>query len=144
MPILAGSASSKMSRMLAQAESWHNEFGNLLVQSGVSAAPLTMDCPNHLVTLEEINDAMESAASNVSLDLDEAVALKDLGEWIQQWHYQVLVAALMRSRLVGKGKCQCNRYSVDDLISLIDKANTLPIKMEGDVKKLREYVCFKI
>jgi hypothetical protein len=37
------------------------------------------------VTLEEINDAMESAASNVSLDLDEALALKDLGEWIQQW-----------------------------------------------------------
>jgi acid phosphatase class B len=68
-----------------QAESWHNEFGNLLVQSGISTAPLTTDCSNHLVTLEEINDAMESAASNVSLDLDEALALKDLGEWIQQW-----------------------------------------------------------
>jgi hypothetical protein len=80
-----GSASGEMSRILAQAESWHDEFGNLLVRSGVSAAPLTMDCPNRLVTLEEINDAMESAASNVSFDLDEALALKDLEERIQQW-----------------------------------------------------------
>jgi hypothetical protein len=75
-----GSASGKMSRIVAQAESWHDEFGNLFVQSGVSTAPLTMDCPNCVVMLEEINDAMESAASNVSLDLDEALVLKDLGE----------------------------------------------------------------
>jgi hypothetical protein len=80
-----GSAASEMSRILAQAVSWHDEFGNLLVQSGASAALLTTDCPNHLVTLEEIKDAMESAASNLSLDLDKALTLKDLGEWIQQW-----------------------------------------------------------
>jgi hypothetical protein len=137
------SASGKMSRILAQAESWHDEFGNLLVRSGVSAAPLTTDCPNRLVTLEEVNDAVESAASNVSLDLDEALALKDLGERIQRWQDRVLVAAPMRSRRVGKGKRQCNRYSVDDLISLIDEANTLPIQTEEDVERLREHVCFK-
>jgi hypothetical protein len=46
----------------------------------------------------------------------------------------------MRSRRVGKGKRQCNRYSVENLISLIiDKANTLLIQMEEDV----EHVCFK-
>ena len=70
---------------MTQAESWHDEFGNILVQSGVSTAPLTTDCPNCLVTLEKINEAVESAASNVSLDLDEGLARKDLGEWIQQW-----------------------------------------------------------
>jgi hypothetical protein len=59
--------------------------------------------------------------------LDEALELKDLGEWIQQWQDQVLVAAPTRTRQVGKGKRQCNMYSVDDLISLFDKANTLPI-----------------
>jgi hypothetical protein len=78
-----GSTSSKMSRILAQVQSWHDDFGNLLVRRGVSTAPLTMDCPNHLVTLEEINDAVESTASNLSLDLDKALAQKDLGEWIQ-------------------------------------------------------------
>jgi hypothetical protein len=34
-------------------------------------------------------------------------------------------------------------YSVDDLISLLDKANTLSIEMEEDVEWLREHVCFK-
>jgi hypothetical protein len=32
---------------------------------------------------------------------------------------------------------------VDDLTSLIDKANTLLIQMEEDVERLTEHVCFK-
>jgi hypothetical protein len=141
-----GSASGKMSRILGQAESWHEEFGDLLVRSGVSAAPLTTttttttDCPNRLVvTLEEINAAVESAASNVSLDLEEALALKDLGDRIQNWQDRVMVAAPTRSKRVGKRKRQCNsKYSVDDLISLIDEASTLSIQTEEDVERLRE------
>jgi hypothetical protein len=135
-----GRASRKMSRILGQAESWHGEFGDLLVRSGVSAAanePSSTVRPNGLVTLEEINAAAESAASNVSLDLDKALALKNLGERIQKWQDQVLVAALTRSKRVGKGKRRHTRFSVDDLRSLIDEAQTLPIKTDEHVQRLR-------
>ena len=130
-----------MSRILGQAKSWHEEFCDLLVRSGVSAAakePSSTDCPKGLVTMEEINAAIESAASNVSLDLDEALVLKGLGERIQKWQDQVSVAASMRSMRVSKGKRQHNKFSVDDLRSLIHEAQTLPIKMEEDVQRLNQ------
>ena len=100
--------------------------------------PSSTDCPKGLVTMEEINAAIESAASNVSLDLDEALVLKGLGERIQKWQDQVLVAAPTRSMRVGKGKRQHNKFSVDALRSLIHEAQTLPIKMEEDVQRLNQ------
>lgn len=130
-----------MSRILGQAESWHEEFGDLLVRSGLSTTanePLSTACPKGLVTLEEINAAVETAASKVSLDLDEALALKDLGERIQKWQDRALMAAPTRSKRVGKGKRQYTRFSVDDLISLIDEAPSLPIKTDEDVQRLRQ------
>ena len=134
-----GSASGKMVRILGQAESWQEDFADLLARSGVCIpdAPTSSAGSKYLVTLEEINCAVEDAASNVSLDLEEARALEDLGERIQKWQERVVVAAPTRSKRAGKGKHRQIRCSVDDLISLISEASSLPIQTDEDVERLK-------
>ena len=129
-----------MSRILGQAETWYEEFGDLVSRCGIAASmpPPSRDASISLATLEEIKAAVESAESNISLDLDEARALRTLGERIQKWQDRVVMAAPKRSKRVGKGKRQETRYTAADLISLIDESSTLPINTEEDAGRLRQ------
>lgn len=129
-----------MTRILGQAETWYEEFGDLLLRCGIAvpSTPPQTQAPNRLATSEEVKAAVDSAESNVSLDLDEARALRVLGERIQKWQDEVALAAPKRSKRVGKGKREDSRYTVDDLIALIDESTRLPIKTDDDAERLRQ------
>lgn len=136
-----GPSSGKMARILGQAETWYEEFGDLLSRCGITASVAsasTDTTPARLAAPEEVKAAVESAESNVSLDLDEARALRDLRERILKWQERVAMACPKRSKRVGKGKREEERYTVDDLLSLIDESTSLPIKTDEDVERLRQ------
>jgi len=135
-----GTASGKVSRILGQAETWYEEFGDLLARCGITAsiAAASIVTPTGFATLEEVKAAVESAESNISLDLKEARALRELWERIQKWQDRVLLAAPKRSKRVGKGKREEARYTVDDLISLIDESSALPIKTDEDTARMSQ------
>ena len=137
-----GIASGKMSRMLGQAETWYEEYRDLLLRCRIpiSIALASTEKPTGLATPEEINAAAESAEANVSLDLDEARSLRELRERIQTWQERVLEAAPKRSKRTGKGKYQDSRCTVDDLKSLIEESSSLPIKTDEDTERLRQQV----
>lgn len=139
-----GPSAGKMARILGQADTWYEEFGDLLRRCGVpdSLAPVangTVATPTGLATPEEVKAAVENAESNISLDLNEARALRELGERIQKWQESVTMAAPKRSkRVIGKGGREESRYTVNDLLKLIDESTTLPVNTDEDVERLRQ------
>lgn len=95
----------------------------------------TGNSPISFVELSELRTAVESAASDVSLDLDEAVALKDLMEKVEKWFDRVTIAAPKRSK--RQGRTMRPKYTVDDLVALIEEASSLPVNTEEEVKRLQ-------
>jgi len=128
-----GTATSKISRILIQAESWFSEHQTLLVQCNIIT---TQSPPPHrFVAMSDMTQAVESAYSDVSLDLDEAVQLKELTEKTSTWFERVSNvsnAAAKKSKRAGRGP----RLTVTDLNNLIEEAKTLPVETEQEVKHL--------
>lgn len=115
-----GTAITKLSRISAQADAWYLKYTSVIVRSGLSKEE---ESPFGLVTLVEMNEAVAAAAKDVSLDLEEALAIKDLAKRAQQWMDKVILAAPKRTKRKGIK----NRFTIDDLLQLIEEAKALPI-----------------
>jgi len=141
IPANVGSTVAKMSKVLEQAEVWYKSNESLLeranaVKNGDTAASLGQS-----ITLSELEDAVSSAASNISVDLEEALALQKIAERIQRWTERAGNAApIKRSKRVGKGRwpCKASRFRVEDLENLIDEAKYLPIPTNEIVERLKK------
>jgi hypothetical protein len=132
-----GSISKKMSKILAQAEAWYEQASSLLVRCGLleSNGP---DAAGTSVTLDEIVAAVETAEADVSIGLEEARKLEELLSKIRVWNERVEDAAPKRNKRVGKGSkySKVARYSVSDVVDLIDESKHLPIRTDEEVDRL--------
>ena len=75
-----GNATSKVARILAQAETWYKKHESLLLRCSSNSQQADGISRQQNVQIAELTEAVESAASGVSLDLDEALELKELAE----------------------------------------------------------------
>lgn len=133
-----GNAVSKMARILSQAETWFNKNLSLLVRAGVHK----VDSDEFVgkVALSELTNAVSDAASDISLDLQEAIALQHVVDKVQKWVERTGNAApIKRSKRVGKGRWSCKptRFRETDLVDLIEEAQSLPIPTDDEVHRLR-------
>lgn len=87
-----------------------------------------------IVDPNEMKTAVQAATSSISLDLDEAVALKELADRIQHWFGQVGTV------VKPKSKKQNKKFTVDEIIELINESSTLPINVENEVSELRSHL----
>jgi hypothetical protein len=124
-----GTAITKLARILAQADAWYLKYSSVIVRSGLSTEE---ESPYGLVTLVEMNEAVAAAAKDVSLDLEEALAIKDLAKRAQQWMDKVILAAPKRTKRKGIK----NRFTIDDLLQLIEEAKALPIPTGDYIDRL--------
>lgn len=130
-----GSASGKMSRILAQAEEWAKEYETLLVRCKIVEKEEPNQQAYFYVTLPQMTAAAEAAASGVSLDLDEAKELENLVKSVKGWSDRVTNAAPKRSKRQGRGKKP--KVTVDDIIELIRESADLPVDTSDDVNRLQ-------
>eukprot|EP00980_Cylindrotheca_fusiformis_P010998 scaffold2526_cov131-Cylindrotheca_fusiformis.AAC.14 len=128
-----GNAASKISRILAQSENWYKKYKSLLVKCNLE--PLGGTDDQTRVELSEMEEAVESAEAEISLDLEEAVALKRLVEKTRKWFDRVAIVAPSRSR--RQSRIGRSIFTVDDLIELIDESSGIPVEVESDVERLR-------
>lgn len=126
-----GTATSKSTRILGQAEAWYEKYQSLLVRCKLEESE--PQSPRSVVDLSEMNKAVEAAASNISLDLDEAIDLKNLMTRIEKWFDRVMIAAPKRSKRHAKSKI---KFTIDDLVCLIDEASSLPVNTDEEMKRL--------
>jgi hypothetical protein len=131
-----GNGASKISRILAQAEIWYEQHRPLLVRCNLKES--TTHSPRSCVELAELTKAVDSSASDVALDLDEAVELKKLLKRTEDWFERVSMVAPKRS----KRHCRAtrSRFTVEDLVGLIEEASSLPVDTEEEVKRLQMHL----
>jgi hypothetical protein len=132
-----GNSVTKMARVLSQAETWFEKNESLLVRAGILKVGGNV-CVG-LATLTELTNAATAASSDISLDLEEAVALKEVVAKIQSWVDRTGNAApIKRSKRVGKGRWsrKPTRFRIDDLVELINEAKMLPIPTADEVQRL--------
>ena len=130
-----GSATLKMTRILGQADEWLKAHEPVLLRCGVIKKDGYNPRENAYITVDAMNAAAESAASHVSLDLDEAITVKRLVERVKDWLDRVASAAPKRSKRQRRGRKA--KYSVDDIIQLINEAGDLPVDTTEDVNRLQ-------
>jgi PLU-1-like protein/PHD-finger len=124
-----GNGVSKFQKILAQAESWYKKYYPLFVRCNIRGiAP-----SNSLVQIHELKTAVSAASSDVSLPLEEGRELKALGEKIENWFYRASLACGQKRQTKGKKLV----FTVDDLIALIDEAETLPVDTKAEVALLQ-------
>lgn len=133
-----GSMTAKMTRILGQAEEWIKEHQPVLLRCSVveNNDDQRAGLENPYTTVQAMNTAVEAAASAVSLDLDEAMEVKRLAEKVRQWSDRVTNAAPKRSKRQGRGR-KAARFSVEDIVRLIEEAASLPIDTSEDVNRLQ-------
>ena len=81
-----GSAATKIAKILAQAEVWYATYESLLKRCRV-IAPADGDGSTGPSTVEisELEQAVIDAQSNVPIDIDEALKLKDTLDSVDHW-----------------------------------------------------------
>lgn len=79
--------------------------------------------------------AVEAAKSDISLDLDEAAKLGNILERSYKWHERVALIAPKRSKRNGRGIRP--KFTIEDLIDLIEESSSLPIDTDEDVNRLQ-------
>ncbi|CAJ1967160.1 unnamed protein product [Cylindrotheca closterium] len=127
-----GPAAVKMARILTQAEHWYNEHRPLLQRCNLEERNEIATKP--IVDPAEMKNAVQAATSSISLDLEEAMALKKLAERIQHWFGQVGTV------VKPKSKKQYQKFTVDEILELINESTTLPINVENEVLELRSHL----
>ena len=127
-----GTATSKSTRILGQAEAWYDKYQTLLVRCKLGESEA--QSPRSVVDLSEMSKAVAAAAANISLDLDEAIDLKNLMTKIEKWFDRAMIAAPKRSKRHGKSK---TKFTISDLVILIEEASSLPVDTDEEMKRLQ-------
>ncbi len=131
-----GNVTSKLSRILAEAESWYKSHFQLLRRCRiVSDSDSGDDVSSPFVKISELEVAVDDAKSRIAIDIDEALKLKDILEMITNWRSQVAMIAPKRSK--RQGRATRSKFSLSYLESLISEAAKLPIDTTEDVNRLQ-------
>jgi hypothetical protein len=132
-----GNASSRMCRILVQAETWCKEYAQLLTRCNVLPASEEglADHSHFFVDITDLSKAVEAAKSEVSIDLEEAAKLRELLSKINAWRERVVLIAPKRSK--RHSRAARSGYTVEDLVGLIEEAPHLPISTQEEVDRLQ-------
>jgi hypothetical protein len=124
-----GSASVKIFKILAQAESWYHKYRYLMDYCQDRGRIATKS----RLEVSELENAVDAAVSEVALDLEEAIELRDLLKRIESWCDRASIVIGDKRRRAGKKIT----FTVEALAELIDEAETLPIEAKENVRLLK-------
>ena len=82
-----------------------------------------------------MSDAVDAARTDVSLDLDEAMALRKILHESTSWKERVALIAPKRNKRHSRGSR--SKSKLQDLIGLIEEASSLPIDTTESVNRLQ-------
>ena len=154
-----GNALTKIAKVLSQAETWMKKHNSLLHRCGVLGDGQVdyYTKGTRRPTLPEIEAAVKDAKQNVALDLEEAITLHGVAKRSQEWIDRSLLVAPKRSKRAAKPKWSAKgrsssssslstagdsekekrRFTIGDIISLIEEAHEIPIDTINDVSRLQ-------
>lgn len=125
-----GSTSSKLARILAQAEEWYAAYSPLLVRCNLEGDRTSRE----IVDVSEITAAVDASKSDLSLDLVEAVKLENLAESIEEWFEDA-------NSIIGNKRQRRNKkvlFSLERINELISEADSLCVDTVATKRQLQE------
>ena len=119
-----------------QAENWYKSHLPLLERCGLSSeTDADLSSSKSFVEIHEMSAAIEAARIDVSLDLDEAIELKKILDMSRRWNDRVAQIAPKRYKRHGRGSR--SKFTLKDLIDLVEEASNLPIDTDESVNRLQ-------
>lgn len=131
-----GSAASKFSKIVSQADHWYKAHLALLHQCRVIEEPLVREeAPFSFIDVSELESAVEDASNTISVEIDEAAKLRTVLEKVKRWRQQVALIAPKRSK--RNVRSLQRKLNFSDLKFLIAESERLPIDTKDDVERLK-------
>mmetsp|Transcript_7974 Transcript_7974/g.11791 ORF Transcript_7974/g.11791 Transcript_7974/m.11791 type:complete len:1472 (+) Transcript_7974:701-5116(+) len=146
IPANLGNAMIKINRIFSQAEKWMEKHHRILVRCGIDCSVVrkTLPPPSQAsggtwATRVELQNAVSTAASDVPVDLEEALELQHILDKVQDWFDRATIVAPKRSTRMRKnrGSAAQEKYSLDELSSLVEEASILPVDTGEELERLK-------
>lgn len=138
LPTNLGNPFIKINRIHNEAEDWMETNQILLQRCGVDFGEKADTSSMKPVSIDEVNNAIDTAAKELSVDLDEVKLLNKMAEQSQGWFDQALTFAPKRNkRIVGSNKDKVEKCALEKVVSLIESASSIPMDTTEDVERLR-------
>lgn len=121
-----------------QAENWYGSHLLLLEHCGILPKDHAAENTSKALftTISEMSAAVEAAKMDVRLDLEEAMQLQEILEKTTSWNERVTLIAPRRNKRHSRGSR--SKFSLKDLIGLIEEASNLPIDTNESVNRLQD------
>jgi len=143
IPANLGSSLSKVNRMHSDAKSWIDEHEALLKNCGIQWNKTnTNESPLHAqkqnIFIDDVNKAIDVARNDLSFNLEEVEKLKALASQSQGWFDRALEFTAKRNkRSINAKKDYANKHTFQEVMSLIDNADTIPMDTSKDLERLQ-------
>jgi hypothetical protein len=140
IPMNLGNPSTKMNKIFSQADEWMKKYYPLIKRCGiectytpVGAEPVG-ERPIRPLKINELSTAVADADTDLTIDLDVIVKLRDILNQAQIWIDQVNdVVPKHDARKKGKQE----KHTMKDLLDLIDQSKHLPVDVTDELEQLK-------
>ncbi len=144
IPLNLGNPSVKINRIYSQAEEWMRNYFSLVKRCDIECSYSPCNDAEELVSEEavkiaELEEAVSSAQSDISVDLEEAIQMKDLLKKAQLWMEKssaIVPKRSARKKKRGNGVKE-EKYSLVDISNLIDEASRIPLDIAEELERLK-------
>lgn len=137
IPSNLGNPFIKINRIHNEAELWMDTHKHLLERCGIGSNVSQNFRSEKSVTIDEVNDAIERASKDLSVDLDEVKKLEEIAAQSRDWFVKASDYAPVKSKLdSGKKSARNHKCTVDDVVALIKKSEMVPLDTSNGVTRL--------
>lgn len=148
IPMNVGNSATKMIRLFAQAEEWMEKYYHLLKLCGIECSyiPSSVDRDLDLTEtakIDQLQEAVSEADSELSVDLEEVIKLKEIARTTQSWidRAAVFYSETPTSATSVKKKRSANnsddRLTMEEMESLITEASALKVDVSKELSLLK-------
>ncbi|KAG7373105.1 PLU-1-like protein [Nitzschia inconspicua] len=131
-----GPPACKVAKILSEAKAWYMSHVGLLHRCGLIKGCHANDSDSPLnVEQTDLEQAVQDAETNVSVEIQEAANLKKILEKTIRWRRQVGLIAPKRSKRSIKNSS--TKLTISDLTSLVAESTELPINTDDEVHRLQ-------
>jgi hypothetical protein len=140
IPLNLGNQATKMCKIFSQSDEWMIKYYPLLTRCEIEcsytpavAELITVDSKKSL-KIEELSAAVADADSDLSIDLEEVVKMREILDKTQGWIDQVnAIATKNDPRKKGKQV----KYTMEDVSDLIERSSSMIVDVTDELEHLK-------
>ena len=141
IPLNLGNPATKMNRIFTACDEWMGTYYPLVKRCGIECTYTPTHVESELVEdsartlkIEELSTAVSDADSDLSIDLEVVVKMRQILEKAQSWIDKVDDIAPKKD---AKKKGKQDKHPLNELSNLIDESSTIIVDVKDELERLR-------